>query len=407
MYRRAFGTRATRSIPRTLPLILWYRSNEATCSSFVTRRTSQPRINRQAIGDDTEQWLYDQRERPGNFADGEPTFGSSRDVREFVVSVLERFSPRFRDFSWSFEPFACSVQWVEEPRGKLDRPSSRDKLLEAAVMRYLRESRKGPLRFLDKEAVTINSNGIALGVGRPRKVLPEFSELLRRYQEPSKETGNFSNCTVRVRLTPRIRVLTTDGREFLLSQLSDGEQRLFSLFVDIARKLSVKYGNTLRDERHAAVVLIDEIDVHLHPKWQRMIVPALEKLFPNCQFIATTHSPFVVQSVTERNVQHLDREILGEFTDRGIEEIAVKVMGIEDPEVSVRYLEMLEVAREYFALLESVEELRPGESRQSRAKLGELRETLDALSQPYADNPAYQAFLNLHADLTLGPREAP
>jgi len=55
------------------------------------------------------------------------------------------------------------------------------------------------------------------------------------------------------------------------------------------------------------VVLIDEIELHLHPRWQRDIIPALKKTFPNCQFIVTTHSPQVISHVHPEGVFILER----------------------------------------------------------------------------------------------------
>ena len=55
-----------------------------------------------------------------------------------------------------------------------------------------------------------------------------------------------------------------------------------------------------------AVILIDEIDLHLHPQWQRKIVGDLTRTFPNCQFIATTHSPQVIGEVNHEQIQMID-----------------------------------------------------------------------------------------------------
>ena len=56
----------------------------------------------------------------------------------------------------------------------------------------------------------------------------------------------------------------------------------------------------------SAIVLIDEIELHLHPEWQRMIIPPLTKTFPNCQFIVTTHSPQVLSHVDPECIHILD-----------------------------------------------------------------------------------------------------
>ena len=83
-----------------------------------------------------------------------------------------------------------------------------------------------------------------------------------------------------------------------VGQLSDGERGVLALVLDLARRLS-QANPSLDDplsEGHA-VVLIDEIDLHLHPKWQRQIVHKLTAIFPRCQFIATSHSPQVIGEV--------------------------------------------------------------------------------------------------------------
>jgi sulfur relay (sulfurtransferase) DsrC/TusE family protein len=114
---------------------------------------------------------------------------------------------------------------------------------------------------------------------------------------------------------------------------------------------------------------------------------------------------FVVQSVQEDSVQHLNRNISGQqFTDRGIEEIAIKVMGVNDPLVSPRYLKMLDTARDYFRLLEKARALKKIPKATSN-ELKELKLRLNELSQKYAQNPAFQAYLELHGLLALGPDE--
>ena len=101
------------------------------------------------------------------------------------------------------------------------------------------------------------------------------------------------------------RLLINQGGIALeVGQLSDGERGVLALVLDLARRLS-QANPSLDDplsEGHA-VVLIDEIDLHLHPKWQRQIVHKLAEAFPRCQFIATTHSPQVIGEVEHDRIQ--------------------------------------------------------------------------------------------------------
>lgn len=95
-----------------------------------------------------------------------------------------------------------------------------------------------------------------------------------------------------------------NGTTLEVRQLSDGERSVLALVLDIAKRLS-QANPRLEDPLTSAqaVILIDEIDLHLHPQWQRKIVGNLEKTFPNCQFIATTHSPQVIGEVQHEKIQ--------------------------------------------------------------------------------------------------------
>ncbi len=87
-------------------------------------------------------------------------------------------------------------------------------------------------------------------------------------------------------------------------RLSDGERGTLALVLDLTRRLAQANPRMADPAAEAeAVVLIDEIDLHLHPRWQRQIVHNLRAAFPRCQFIATTHSPQVIGEVEHERVQ--------------------------------------------------------------------------------------------------------
>ena len=90
-------------------------------------------------------------------------------------------------------------------------------------------------------------------------------------------------------------LITKDGIELDVRYLSEGERGVLALSLDLARRLS-QANPTLDDPVRDGVglVLIDEIDMHMHPLWQRQIVPLLTETFLGCQFIATTHSPQII-----------------------------------------------------------------------------------------------------------------
>jgi predicted ATP-binding protein involved in virulence len=103
-------------------------------------------------------------------------------------------------------------------------------------------------------------------------------------------------------------LLNKGGIKLDVRWLSDGERAILALILDLARRLSQanpELENPLQDGK--AVVLIDELDLHLHPRWQRNIVNKLTTTFPNCQFIATTHSPQIIGEVESESILIIER----------------------------------------------------------------------------------------------------
>lgn len=100
---------------------------------------------------------------------------------------------------------------------------------------------------------------------------------------------------------------TKDGW-FRYTQLGYGYQSMLSWVVDLCKRMFERYPESNNPLKESAIVLIDEIDLHLHPMWQRDIISFLSKSFPNVQFIATTHSPLVIQSMNDVNLYVLHRE---------------------------------------------------------------------------------------------------
>jgi predicted ATP-binding protein involved in virulence len=98
------------------------------------------------------------------------------------------------------------------------------------------------------------------------------------------------------------------GTTLDIHQLSDGERGTLALALDLTRRLSQANPHLADLLQAAAVVLIDELDLHLHPKWQRTIVQKLTTTFPNYQFIATTHSPLIIGEVEPSGLILLSNE---------------------------------------------------------------------------------------------------
>jgi predicted ATPase len=99
------------------------------------------------------------------------------------------------------------------------------------------------------------------------------------------------------------------------SELGLGYRTMTAWIVDLASRLFERYGALADPLSGAAVCLVDEIDLHLHPRWQRDLITRLTALFPNTQFIATAHSPLVVQAAPDANIVVLKREDDGVVID--------------------------------------------------------------------------------------------
>lgn len=105
---------------------------------------------------------------------------------------------------------------------------------------------------------------------------------------------NYKNLRVEDR--PTRFMIEKDGNDINFERLSDGEKCYITLVLDIARRLSMQNGsNPIFDGEQ--VILIDELDLHLHPSWQLQVISNLEHKFPHCQFFVTSHSSLVLSSL--------------------------------------------------------------------------------------------------------------
>lgn len=104
-------------------------------------------------------------------------------------------------------------------------------------------------------------------------------------------------------------ILSNDTVEYLpLHLLSDGIRTILNLVADIAYRMAVLNPGLLKDilQKTSGIVLIDEIDMHLHPAWQKRIMGDLCRIFPQVQFIVTTHAPSVLVNVPNEQIRVID-----------------------------------------------------------------------------------------------------
>lgn len=188
-----------------------------------------------------------------------------------------------------------------------------------------------------------------------------------------------------------ILIKYSNGKIERFSSLSDGYRNIIFMVADIAYR-AVKLNGYLGLDavtKSQGVVLIDEIDQHLHPRWQTRVLDDLKKAFPNIQFIVTTHSPFIIQSINNGILYDLDTDKVtsrDEYLNKSIEDITEDIQFLHLPQKSKRFKDMRKAAKEYFTLLKN---------NPDNMELTDLKNRLDELLLPFNDNPAYSAFLML------------
>lgn len=108
------------------------------------------------------------------------------------------------------------------------------------------------------------------------------------------------------RIGEQAMIAKENGREISINQLSDGAKILFASIGDLARRLAM--ANPMGNDPLLGngIVLIDELELHLHPKWQREIIRKLPKVFPNIQFVVSTHSPQIISEVAAESLYVLN-----------------------------------------------------------------------------------------------------
>jgi predicted ATP-binding protein involved in virulence len=201
--------------------------------------------------------------------------------------------------------------------------------------------------------------------------------------------GDFNE--LRVEENPPRLIVNKAGIPLDLGQISDGERSFLAMITDLCKRLC-RANPQIDPLTGEGVVIIDELELHLHPSWQRQVIEKLRGTFPKIQFIATTHSPFVIQSLKPGELINLDpEEFPSEYADKSIEDISETVMGVEVPQKSERFVKMMDAAEQYFKLLRNP-------AARSLQQAEQTKQTLNELVAPFSDDPAFQAFLKVERE---------
>lgn len=149
-----------------------------------------------------------------------------------------------------------------------------------------------------------------------------FEQLLSQIYEDSnlKLSFDYKDYSFRINI---------QNKSFKFTELSDGYAAIIDIIADLILKM--QSGNsTMRAYEKQGIVVIDEVETHLHLALQKIILPILTKVFPNIQFIITTHSPFVLSSLSDAIAFDLERkEVIDELTEYSYEALAEGYFGVK------------------------------------------------------------------------------
>ena len=166
-------------------------------------------------------------------------------------------------------------------------------VIDANVNEFLRVFKQKKKQAIDKlQAQIINKPSIQ-------------SSIIIQYVTQAIYTFMPDFSDLRIQLSPFEVLINKNDLTLNILQLSQGEKSLLALVADIARRLVLLNPSLDNPLKGNGIVLIDEIDLHLHPTWQQSVIPNLLKTFPNIQFIVTTHSPQTATSVDDKCIRIL------------------------------------------------------------------------------------------------------
>ena len=171
---------------------------------------------------------------------------------------------------------------------------------------------------LDHEADLINTWFVDFGKLLKKVFQDEALQLLFNYKDYSFQ-------------------ILTQGKTFKFTEMSDGFAAVLEIIIDLILKMQRKDTLT-RAYQQEGIVLIDEVETHLHLELQRLVLPLLTQLFPNIQFIVTTHSPFVLNSIGNAVAFDLEhQQLVDDLTEYSYESLAEGYFGVR---TSSSYTEM-------------------------------------------------------------------
>ena len=187
------------------------------------------------------------------------------------------------------------------------------------------------------------------GVQEAQLILEKIKTILTGGVLPDVKDFKLTSIKYRSGVKNYVEFLTDYGW-ISFDKLGYGYQASITWLLDLAKRMLDQYSDEPNPLAMPAIVLVDEIDLHLHPSWQRKLLNYLSNIFPNVQFIVTAHSPLIIQSAKEINLILLRKEgnhvnisqpDISTYKGWSIEEILSEVMGLDEYIYSDAYLNLI------------------------------------------------------------------
>lgn len=218
-------------------------------------------------------------------------------IKDFVSNIRNQYTQNELDSLPVFVSYGVKRAVVDIPlrlrQHDYSMMDAYDKCLEGAAnfrefFTWFRSSEDWENEMRTREDANTRHPGLEAFRNAMRTFMPDYSDF-------------------RIRRKPLAMMASKNGKALNIEQLSDGEKIYIALIGDLCHRLSLANPNS-DPLLGNGVVLIDEIDLHLHPQWQSEIAARLIETFPNIQFVVSTHSPHVLNSVPTSSIRMIDHD---------------------------------------------------------------------------------------------------
>jgi len=214
-------------------------------------------------------------------------------------------------------------------------------------------------------------------LARNERVLKDADEIkvwFENFEQLLKEIFQNQNIKLEFDYKDYSFYIVDDLKKFKFTQLSDGYSAIIDIVADLILKMQENSSPNREYLKHG-IVIIDEIETHLHLELQRLILPMLTRIFPNIQFIVTTHSPFILNSLTNAVAFDLEnREKLEDLTEYSFEALSEGYFGVKSES------SYLEIRFDKFKELAIKETLTAGEKAELQELIKEFNNVSDLVS---------------------------